>query len=97
MKKLLFSLFGIVLTCHAFAQVKGRVIEINYVRDTTTVPGVILMWSNSSINTTTNENGYFIIPTTPVTNRLLIRATGYKADSVLAVSYTHLDVYKRQL
>ena len=65
-----------------FSQIRGRVIELNSNGDTASVPGVILLWSHSSINTTTNEHGLFSIKTTTRSNVLLIKATSYKSDSV---------------
>lgn len=83
MKKLFISLIGIAYACAGFSQVKGRVLEISSRKDTTAIPGVILFWANTSINTVTNENGFFSLPTTPDTHQLIMRATGYKVDTLL--------------
>ena len=75
-------LIGFFFSTPLFSQIRGRVIELNQNGDTASVPGVILLWSHSSINTTTNENGLFSIKKTADSNVLLIKATSYKSDSV---------------
>ncbi len=82
MKRLLFSLTGIVYALLGFSQIRGRVLEIGTKKDTSTVPGVILFWENTSVNTVTNESGVFTLKTTSETNKLVIRATGYDADTI---------------
>lgn len=88
MKKLLFALLGLVCAFHGFGQVKGRVLEISSSKDTTFVPGVIVFWSNTPINTTSNENGFFKLNTSTETNQLVIRATGYNADTITVTDST---------
>ena len=83
MKKVLLALLGLVYAFHSVAQIKGRILEIGSKKDTTAIPGVILFWENTAINSVTNENGVFILKTTPETNRLVIRATGYDADTLV--------------
>lgn len=83
MKKLLLALFGLVCAFHSVAQIKGRILEIGTKKDTTAIPGVILFWENTSVNSVTNENGVFILKTVPETNKLVIRATGYDADTLV--------------
>ncbi|MES2515310.1 MAG: carboxypeptidase-like regulatory domain-containing protein [Bacteroidota bacterium] len=83
MKKLWMSLIGIFCAMQVFSQIKGRVLEINSGKDTSVVPGVILFWSHTSLSTTTDENGAFSISPTPETNLLVIRATGYEADTLI--------------
>lgn len=88
MKKLLFALLGLVCAFYGFGQVKGRVLEISSSKDTTFVPGVIVFWSNTSINTTSNENGFFKLNSSTETNQLVIRATGYNADTITVTDST---------
>ena len=83
MKKLLFSLLGVVFASYSFAQIKGRVIEIGPKKDTTVIPGVILFWKTTSLNTVTNESGFFSLKPSAETNQLVIRATGYMDDTLL--------------
>ena len=68
MKKLFISLIGIFCATYTFGQVKGRVLEINSGKDTSSVPGVILFWSHTSVSTTTDENGRFVISPNTETN-----------------------------
>src|SRR6187402_471501 len=82
MKKLFISLIGIFCATSISAQVKGRVLEINSGKDTSSVPGVILFWSHTSVSTTTDENGKFEISSNAETNLLVVRATGYNADTL---------------
>ncbi|MES2762134.1 MAG: carboxypeptidase-like regulatory domain-containing protein [Bacteroidota bacterium] len=82
MKKLFISLIGIFCATSISAQIKGRVLEINSGKDTSSVPGVILFWSHTSISTTTDENGRFEISPNAETNLLVVRATGYNADTL---------------
>ena len=83
MRNLYLVLLGLLFSFDVFSQIQGRVIEINPNNDTAFVPGVILIWSNTSINTTTNEQGLFSIKTNPGSTILLIKAMSYKSDSVL--------------
>ncbi len=82
-KKVAFVLIGLSCAFKGFSQLKGRVLEISSNNDTISVPGVILLWSHSSINTTTNENGFFNIKNLNSTKTLLIKATGYQSDSIV--------------
>jgi outer membrane receptor for ferrienterochelin and colicins len=75
-------IIGLFFSTRLFSQIHGRVIELNSNGDTASVPGVILLWSHSSINTTTNVQCLFSIKTTPLSSVLLIKATSYKSDSV---------------
>ena len=81
-KRIAFVLIGLCCVFNSFSQLKGRVLEISSNSDTISVPGVILLWSHSSINTTTNENGFFNIKNSTLSKTLLIKATGYQSDSV---------------
>jgi hypothetical protein len=82
-KRVAFILIGLCCVFKSFSQLKGRVLEISSSNDTISVPGVILLWNHSSINTTTNENGFFNIKNSITSKTLLIKATGYQSDSVL--------------
>lgn len=82
MKKLLLALSGLICAVHGFAQVKGRIQEISPKHDTSSVPGVVVYWLNTSVNTTSDENGYFKIPASSESNRLIIQATSYKTDTL---------------
>jgi hypothetical protein len=88
MKTLYLVLLGLMSAFHSFSQVKGRVLEVNQKKDTTAIPGVILFWENTSVSSVSNENGIFILKAVPGTNRLVIRATGYDADTILVKDTT---------
>lgn len=64
------------------AQIKGKVIEISKESDTTVVPGVVINWDNSSIVTTTDENGNFTIPISHDTQKLRVQSVGYEKLTV---------------
>jgi hypothetical protein len=84
--RLLFFLLILCATPY-FAQLKGRVLEINSKSDTTAVVGVVLFWGNTQTATTTNENGRFSIIANASTNQLIVKALGYNTDT-LSVSDT---------
>ncbi len=83
MKKLFISLLGMAYACIGFSQVRGRVLELSSKKDTTVIPGVVLFWENTSIATVSNENGFFSLQTTPEANKLVMRAVGYLADTLV--------------
>jgi outer membrane receptor for ferrienterochelin and colicins len=83
MRKLVITLVGIVFALHSIGQVKGRVVEISQnKKDTTVLPGVTVFWLNTSIGTTTDMNGLFSIPSSSVTNQLIITSVSYKSDTL---------------
>ncbi len=84
MKKLLLVLFGLILSLHNFAQVKGKIVEVSEnTKELLGLPGVTVFWLNTSIGVTTDVNGFFSIPSTAETNRLIITAVGYKSDTLV--------------
>lgn len=82
MRVLLFVLLGLGFCISANAQVKGSVLEVNK-EDTSLVPGVVIFWLGTDVNTTTDENGRFSIPVAYQTSKLVIMATGYNSDTLL--------------
>lgn len=80
MRLLIFLL--LLCATPSFAQLKGRVLEINSKKDTTAVVGVVLFWKNTQTATTTNENGQFSIITSSATNQLIVKALGYNTDTI---------------
>ena len=80
MRLLIFLL--LLCATPSFAQLKGRVLEINSKNDTTAVIGVVLFWKNTQIASTTNENGQFSIITSSATNQLIVKALGYNTDTI---------------
>lgn len=90
MRKLVITLVGIVFALHSIGQVKGRVVEISSnKKDTTVLPGVTVFWLNTSIGTTTDMNGLFSIPSSSVTNQLIITSVSYKSDTLTIKDTTH--------
>ena len=83
LRNLYLTLLGLFFSFDVFSQIHGRVIEITPNNDTVFVPGVILIWRNTAINTTTNEQGLFSIKTNSNSTVLLIKAMSYKSDSIL--------------
>ena len=82
MKKLFISLLGMLWATCNFAQVKGRVLEIGPRQDTSAVPGVIVLWNNTAVNSSTDENGRFTIPVMDSISELHIRAIGYDSQVI---------------
>lgn len=76
--KALILFTGLLTFSSHHAQVKGKVIEISKNNDTLFVAGVILVWNNTGLAVTSNENGNFTIPTSLKTNQLNIEALGYE-------------------
>ncbi|HRG02095.1 MAG TPA: carboxypeptidase-like regulatory domain-containing protein [Bacteroidia bacterium] len=90
MRKLVITLVGIVFALHSIGQVKGRVVEISSnKKDTTVLPGVTVFWLNTSIGTITDMNGLFSIPSSSVTNQLIITSVSYKSDTLTIKDTTH--------
>lgn len=82
MKKLIMALLGLMMSIQCFGQVKGKILEISSGKDTSSVPGVVIYWLNTSINTTSDENGKFQLPISAESNKLIIQATGYTTDTL---------------
>lgn len=85
MRKLLFlTLLGFVFLFQSFSQVKGKVVEVSgNKKESMVLPGVTVFWLNTSIGSTTDENGLFTIPSNTLTNKLIITAVGYKSDTII--------------
>lgn len=77
-----YALLGIVNLLYLNAQVSGKVVEISAKKDTSSVPGVILLWQNTNIAATTDKDGNFTIPTSTETDKLILNAMGYKVDTI---------------
>lgn len=84
MKKLLILLFGALFSLPLVSQIKGRVIEISAdKKDTSFIPGVTLFWLHSTISATTNQKGYFEIPSVNDNQKLVVSLVGYQSDTLL--------------
>ncbi|MBK7312045.1 MAG: carboxypeptidase-like regulatory domain-containing protein [Sphingobacteriaceae bacterium] len=83
MKKLLLLLCICSLSNNISAQLKGRVVEkTNDKKEVSAIPGVIVYWHGTSVASTTDDKGLFSLPIVPSTNKLLVRAIGYAADTI---------------
>lgn len=90
MRKSVITLIGIIITLQTMAQIKGKVVEISSdKKDTTALPGVTVFWLNTSIGTTTDINGLFSIPSSSVTNKLIVSSVSYKSDTLIIKDTTH--------
>jgi outer membrane receptor for ferrienterochelin and colicins len=76
------ALAGILVCVCLKAQIRGKIVEVSKKKDTTVVPGVIVLWENSTLATTTDENGDFSLPLSSETNLLHIRAAGYEKQTL---------------
>ncbi len=85
-KLLIFVLF--FCASNNFAQLKGRVLEINNKQDTSAIAGVILYWNNSQLSSISNDKGAFAINTTTLTNKLVVQAIGYATDTLIVTDTT---------
>lgn len=50
------------------------------------LPAASVHWQNTAIGTTTNDKGWFTIPFTAQTNKLIFSYVGYKTDTLTVVS-----------
>lgn len=88
MKKLVLALLGLFFVLPFFGQIRGKIVEVSSNKDTTVVPGVIVYWLKTSLNTTTDEKGAFQINTSKESNQLIIQATGYDSDTLMVKDTT---------
>ena len=94
--KYIFYLFLLIFSSQVLAQnLQGKVVD-GITGDEIPFASVSIVGTNFS--TVTNENGYFVIKTSSLPFKIRISHVSYNTieASVTAVSYTHLDVYKRQ-
>src|SRR4051812_15325189 len=78
----LYTIGLLLLVCSSFSQIKGKVIEISIKPDTSVIPGVLLFWDKTPIAVSTDANGNFEIKSSPLSNRLVIKAVGYENDTI---------------
>lgn len=78
----LLTLAGMAGSVRLNAQVKGKLVEISQKGDTTVFSGAIIVWKNTSVAVTSDENGNFELPVSPQTNQLVISAVGYTNDTL---------------
>jgi hypothetical protein len=78
----LLALFSIVNLLCFKAQINGKIVEVSPKKDTAVVPGVAIVWLKTSIATVTDNDGNFHLSTSPISNKLIISAIGYKSDTI---------------
>lgn len=81
--RFLLAIIGIMHVLWAPAQIKGKIIEVSESLDTSAVPGAIIVWENSTLGTSSDEKGLFILPTTKSTKKLTVQLTGYEKKIVI--------------
>ncbi len=79
-------IFGLLALCFsstaAFAQVKGKVAEINEKGDTLGIPGAILSWKSSTLSAITDTDGNFSITKEQGNTQLLVSAMSFDKKEV---------------
>lgn len=81
--RFLLAAIGILLVLLSPAQIKGKIIEVSESLDTTVVPGAIIVWENSTLGTSSDEKGHFVLPTTESTKKLSVQLTGYEKKNIV--------------
>ena len=61
---------------------KGMIMDRNNPKDNQGVDGVNVRWLNTKIGTTTDKNGWFVIPYKSNYKKLIISYIGYKTDTI---------------
>ena len=79
MKKLLYLLMGLVFVVPIYAQVKGKVVEVLDDKKIADLPGVTVLWLNSTLATTTE-----LLDADVALLLANLRVTNAKADSFIA-------------
>jgi hypothetical protein len=72
MRTFFFVAIACVCALQNFAQIKGRILEVNSKNDTSAVVGAMLFWKNTQIVTTTNSKGFFSIQSIFSEKKLII-------------------------
>ena len=97
-KSTLFLLFfTISWGCISQEQLKGMVIVKTIEDSTKGLAGASVYWMGTSLGGTTNAEGWFEIPTTSKTNKLVISYVGYQADTLEVVGTQELHHRLKEL
>lgn len=79
---LMLSLWAInPLSSQNLPNTSGLIFEISENGDSIPIQGATVLWLNSQIGTTTNEKGYFSLPTIK-NSKLLVSYIGFKTDTI---------------
>jgi outer membrane receptor for ferrienterochelin and colicins len=91
MTKWFLSIVASVCALSLHAQLKGKVVEYDPVKKSSSlVPGVVVVWKNSSVAATSDANGSFQIPLVEGNPWLVVSAIGYKSDTLFIKDTTRL-------
>ncbi len=82
MKKLLFSLMGLLLSAISIAQLKGRVVELDAKKKPSGLPNVIVQVKHGEF-TVTDTSGNFSFIQAKTGDTLVFSLTGYKTEGVI--------------
>lgn len=89
MKNVLLVLLSLWLgNTNAFAQFRGRVLEISSEGDSLSVPGAILNWKNTAIASNSDADGRFVIPYSKDQNVLLVSALSFDKKEIRILDST---------
>lgn len=95
MKNIIISLC-MLISFTAIAQtnfIQGKVLEKSTSKEIIPLEGVNVYWLNTSIGTTTNQNGEFSIVYKPSYTKLIISYVGYKTDTIEVVDKQFITHY----
>ncbi len=95
MKNIIISLC-MLISFTAIAQtnfIQGKVLEKSISKEIIPLEGVNVYWLNTSIGTTTNQNGEFSIAYKPSYTKLIISYVGYKTDTIEVVDKQFITHY----
>ena len=96
MKKYIMMMLCIFTQHHlSFAQtnsLRGVVLETNSKGNISPIQGVLVHWLHTSIGTSTDSAGVFLIPISSQNKHLVVNATGYKSDTILVAEDKFIKV-----
>lgn len=82
------TLVVVLLSCAGVAQIRGRIIEISAKGDSSAVPGAVVLWQNTNVASTSDASGQFRLAPSPLSNRLVLSAVGYRNDTLTVTDST---------
>jgi len=63
-------------------QIRGKIVEVSKNNDTLGLPGITLNWVGTTVTAVSDKNGNFDIAKNSESNKLIVKALGYKTDTV---------------
>ncbi|WP_066223647.1 TonB-dependent receptor [Formosa haliotis] len=67
---------------HCQVQITGTVLEFNSDKNEKVIPQANVIWLNSTIGTSTDENGNFSVPYKNEFKKIIISSVGYRTDTI---------------